>query len=77
MTFPSFKYLLTQYFIFPSIKKYIIDPYYKEHPEEDINKRRDLGIEIEEDEDEEEPVFSESVKFDDDDDDDEELVFND
>ena len=46
--FPGFKFLLVQYCVFPSIKKYIIDPYYKEHPEEDIEKRRDLGIEIEE-----------------------------
>jgi len=46
--FPGFKYLLAQYCVFPSIKKYIIDPYYKEHPEKDIEKRRDLGIEVEE-----------------------------
>lgn len=46
LTYPSFKYLLTQYCIFPSVKKYIIDPYYEEHPDEDIEKRRDLGIEI-------------------------------
>ena len=30
-----------------SIKKYIIDPYYLEHPDEDIDKRHDLGIEVE------------------------------
>lgn len=45
--FPSFRYLLVQYCVFPSIKKHIIDPYYKEHPDEDIEKRRNLGIEIE------------------------------
>lgn len=48
MTYPAFRFLLVQYCIFPSVKKYIIDPYYKEHPGEDIEKRRDLGIEIEE-----------------------------
>ena len=37
-----------QFCAFPAIKKYIIDPYYLEHPEEDIEKRRDLGIEVEE-----------------------------
>ena len=30
------------------IKKYIIDPYYAEHPGEDIEKRQALGIEVEE-----------------------------
>ena len=47
-TFPAFSYLMIQFFIFPSIKKYIIDPYYLEHPDEDIDKRRDLGIEVDE-----------------------------
>ncbi len=45
--FPSFRYLLVQYCVFPSIKKYIIDPYYEEHPDEDIEKRKNLGIEVE------------------------------
>ena len=45
--FPAFRYLIIQYCIFPSVKKYIIDPYYKEHPYEDIEKRRNLGIETE------------------------------
>lgn len=48
LTFPAFKYLLVQYCVFPSVKKYIIDPYYKEHPDEDIEKRRDLGLEVDE-----------------------------
>ena len=48
LTFPAFKFLLIQYCCFPSIKKYIIDPYYEEHPDEDIEKRRDLGIEVQE-----------------------------
>ena len=46
-TFPAFRYLLIQFCTFPSIKKYIIDPYYKEHPGEDIERRRDLGLEVE------------------------------
>ncbi|MBQ2286249.1 MAG: YesL family protein [Clostridia bacterium] len=48
LIFPSFKFLLVQFCVFPSIKKYIIDPYYLQHPEDDIEKRRDLGIEVEE-----------------------------
>lgn len=47
LTYPCFNALLIQYCTFPSIKKYIIDPYYKEHPEEDLEKRRALGLEIE------------------------------
>ena len=45
-------YSIFQYNIFPSIKKYVIDPYYEAHPEEDIEKRRNLGIEVETDEEE-------------------------
>ena len=48
LLFPSFRYLLVQFCTFPAIKKYIIDPYYRDHPDEDLDKRRDLGIEIEE-----------------------------
>lgn len=45
--FPCFKFLLIQFCVFPSIKKYIIDPYYEEHPDEDIELRNNLGIETE------------------------------
>ncbi|MBE6808476.1 MAG: DUF624 domain-containing protein [Ruminococcaceae bacterium] len=48
LTYPGFKFLLVQYCCFPAIKKYIIDPYYEEHPDEDIEKRKDLGIEVDE-----------------------------
>ena len=48
LVFPSFRFLLVQFCTFPAIKKYIIDPYYREHPGEDIERRRDLGLEIEE-----------------------------
>lgn len=51
---PAFRFLMVQYFTFPTIKKYIIDPYYEAHPGEDIDKRRDLGIEIPEEDEEEE-----------------------
>lgn len=46
LTLPAFRFLMLQYFTFPAIKKYIIDPYYEAHPEADIQKRRDLGIEV-------------------------------
>lgn len=46
-TLPAFTFLMIQYFTFPAIRKFIIDPYYAEHPDEDIEKRRNLGIEIE------------------------------
>lgn len=47
LIYPAFNALLIQYCTFPSIKKHIIDPYYKEHPDEDIEKRKSLGIEVE------------------------------
>lgn len=71
-TFPAFKYLLIQFCTFPSIKKFIIDPYYKEHPDEDIEQRKNLGIEIEEDE----PEIDEDTENEDEDNDDG-VVFSD
>lgn len=46
--YPGFNGLLVQFCTFSSIKKFIIDPYYKAHPGEDIEKRKRLGLEIEE-----------------------------
>lgn len=48
LTFPAYKFLLIQFCTFPSIKKMIIDPYYEAHPFEDIERRRALGLEINE-----------------------------
>lgn len=61
LTFPFFKFLMEQFFVFPSIKKNIIDPYYELHPNEDIEKRRNLGLEVPEDEDDEEDVFDDNI----------------
>lgn len=47
LIYPAFNALLIQYCTFPAIKKCIIDPYYEEHPDEDIEKRKSLGIEVE------------------------------
>lgn len=56
-TLPAFRFLVIQFFTFGSIKKHIIDPYYKSHPNADIEQRRNLGLEIpEEDEDYEPPI---------------------
>ena len=46
ITVPSFKFLLIQFFTFDSVKKHIIDPYYEEHPDDDIEKRRNLGLDV-------------------------------
>jgi len=48
--FRAFRAYLIQFNVFPVIRKYIIDPYYTEHPDEDIERRKDLGIYIDEDE---------------------------
>jgi uncharacterized membrane protein YesL len=61
--FPAFRAFLIQFNVFPEIKKYIIDPYYSEHPDEDIEKRRELGV-YEEPEDEEEAVFDDVASVD-------------
>lgn len=61
LVYPCFNALLVQYCTFPSIKKFIIDPYYAEHPDEDIQKRKDLGLDIEENKPTEEPIFSEEI----------------
>jgi hypothetical protein len=53
---PAFRAFLIQFNVFPEIKKYIIDPYYNEHPDEDIEKRRNLGL-LDDDEEEDESVF--------------------
>ncbi len=42
--FPAFRSFLIQFTIFPIIKRTIIDPYYKEHPDEDLDKRHDLNL---------------------------------
>ena len=44
--FPAFRYYLIQCNVFPVIKKFMIDPYYAQHPGEDIEKRRKLGLEL-------------------------------
>ena len=47
LTYPAFNALLIQFCTFPAITKFIIDPYYAEHPDLDIEKRRSLGLEVE------------------------------
>ena len=43
-TLPTYRFLMIQFVAFPAIKKYMIDPYYEEHPELDIEKRKNLGL---------------------------------
>lgn len=43
-TLPTYRFLMIQFVAFPAIKKYMIDPYYKEHPDLDIEKRKNLGL---------------------------------
>jgi uncharacterized membrane protein YesL len=46
--YPTYHYLVVQFGVFSSIKKYMIDPYYNEHPDADIEKRRSLGLDVNE-----------------------------
>lgn len=41
---PGLRFLIIQINVFPVINKYMIEPYYKEHPEEDIELRARLGV---------------------------------
>ena len=43
-TLPAYRFLMIQFVAFPAIKKYMIDPYYEEHPDLDIEKRKSLGL---------------------------------
>lgn len=43
-TLPTYRFLMIQFVAFPAIKKYMIDPYYEEHPDLDIEKRKNLGL---------------------------------
>lgn len=49
--YPTYHYLVVQFGVFPAIKKYMIDPYYEEHPDADIEQRRNLGLDVGDDED--------------------------
>ena len=48
MFLPAFRFLLTQFYVFPVVKRVLIDPYYKEHPEEFEAARHHLNLENEE-----------------------------
>ncbi len=71
--YPAFNALLIQFCTFPAIKKFIIDPYYKAHPGEDIEKRKSLGLEIEEEKTSAQDEDSESEE----DEEDDGVIFND
>lgn len=59
IVYPGFSHIFTQMLIFPKVKKLMIDPYYEAHPGEDIELRRNLGLEIAE-EQTEESVFDDA-----------------
>ena len=48
LVLPGLVNIIKQYLIFPKVKKMMIDPYYEEHPGEDLEARRGLGLEVEE-----------------------------
>lgn len=56
--YPGFKHLLIQFCVFSCVRKMMIDPYYEQHPDQDIELRRSLGLPVPENEEEEETVFS-------------------
>ena len=42
--FRWFRSVLVQFTVFPVVKKYLFDPYYNSHPDEDREKRYNLGL---------------------------------
>lgn len=44
--YPLYHYLVIQFGVFGAIRKYIIDPYYEENPDADIELRRSLGLDV-------------------------------
>lgn len=55
---PGFLHLLIQFSIFPGVKKYMIDPYYESHPQEDLSLRRSLRLDADVPSDETtDPIF--------------------
>ncbi len=56
--FPGYKHLLIQFCIFDAVKRMMIDPYYEQNPDADIELRRSLGLSVPEDDEEEENVFN-------------------
>jgi len=43
----GFRSLVTQFCVFPVVKKFLIDPYYAKHPEADAKLRKSLNMEVE------------------------------
>ncbi len=41
---PALRAYIIQFMCFPVVVKYMINPYYEAHPDEDIEKRRELGL---------------------------------
>lgn len=61
--FPAFRSFLIQFCIFPVVKKHMIDPYYRDHPDEDMDKRHDLNLETDDGEGEsEEAIFQDTIQ---------------
>ncbi len=44
--YPAFRSYLIQFNIFDCVRKFMIDPYYEQHPDADIQKRLDLGLDV-------------------------------
>ncbi len=62
---PAFQSFLTQFMVFPLIQRTMIEPYYREHPDEDIDRRHDLNLTVEGHEpNQEESIFEDAGKSD-------------
>ena len=55
---PAYRSYLIQYNVFPVVKKHMIDPYYEQNPDADIELRRSMGLLSNDPLDENERVFT-------------------
>ena len=60
LVLPGFTSLLAHWMVFPVLRRYMIDPYYEEHPDADIELRKSLGI-YEESKPADPPVFKDTM----------------
>lgn len=60
---PAFRSLMIQYCVFPAIVKSVINPYYEQNPDKDIELRRSLGLIVDEPKEnaDEENVFDDNL----------------
>lgn len=61
VVFKGIRSLIIQFNIFPIVQRFLFDSYYKEHPDEDIELRKSLGVYVEPDGEDDDRVMSDET----------------